>query len=377
MKMFSRWLMASALLALSATAQLQAQTRSSGLSVTLSSPPAILSATQDVTVDVTLTNFSAEPVQVLRWYTPLAPASTGLFNITRNGEPVDYVGALVKRGVPTSGDYLTIAAGASVTRAVELSALYDLSATGVYSIQYDVESMHTYRGALPRTALSADVSQRARGELQDLSSNTVAVTIMGSAARPSLEQSTSQAGRIDVTPAFAPAVSTVGCSNTQATQVTTALSSAETYAANGVSYLNAGTRGPRYTTWFGIYDAKRYATVRSHFLNISNAASTQPVQFDCSTCPAGPDADAYAYVFSNQPYKVFLCNAFWAAPNTGTDSRAGTIIHELSHFTVVAGTSDYAYGQTAARNLAVKKPARAIQNADSHEYFSENTPQQN
>jgi peptidyl-Lys metalloendopeptidase len=81
-------------------------------------------------------------------------------------------------------------------------------------------------------------------------------------------------------------------------------------------------------------------------------------------------------VFTNQPYKVYLCNAFWAAPNTGTDSRAGTIIHELSHFTVVAGTDDFAYGQTAARRLATKRPARAIMNADSHEYFSENTPRQ-
>ena len=59
---------------------------------------------------------------------------------------------------------------------------------------------------------------------------------------------------------------------------------------------------------------------------------------------------------------------------TGTDSKAGTLIHELTHFTVVAGTSDYAYGQSAAASLAISSPAKAIKNADSHEYFAENTP---
>jgi peptidyl-Lys metalloendopeptidase len=41
---------------------------------------------------------------------------------------------------------------------------------------------------------------------------------------------------------------------------------------------------------------------------------------------------------------------------------------------VVAGTDDVVYGQTGAKNLANSNPGQAIQNADSHEYFAENTP---
>jgi len=48
----------------------------------------------------------------------------------------------------------------------------------------------------------------------------------------------------------------------------------------------------------------------------------------------------------------------------------------MSHFTVVAGTDDLAYGQTAAKALATSDPGSAIRNADSHEYFAENTPSQ-
>jgi hypothetical protein len=37
----------------------------------------------------------------------------------------------------------------------------------------------------------------------------------------------------------------------------------------------------------------------------------------------------------------------------------------------VASTDDDAYGQTAARALAISNPAHAIMNADNHEYFAE------
>jgi len=73
---------------------------------------------------------------------------------------------------------------------------------------------------------------------------------------------------------------------------------------------------------------------------------------------------------------VYLCGAFWYAPNTGTDSKAGTLIHESSHFTAHGGTRDWAYGQAACKNLAITYPDRAINNADSHEYFAENYPYQ-
>jgi peptidyl-Lys metalloendopeptidase len=46
----------------------------------------------------------------------------------------------------------------------------------------------------------------------------------------------------------------------------------------------------------------------------------------------------------------------------------------MSHFDIVAGTDDVVYGKTGAMNLASSDPNLAITNADSHEYFAENTP---
>jgi peptidyl-Lys metalloendopeptidase len=59
---------------------------------------------------------------------------------------------------------------------------------------------------------------------------------------------------------------------------------------------------------------------------------------------------------------------------TGTDSKGGTLVHEMSHFNVVASTDDWVYGQSGAASLAINNPSQAIDNADSHEYFGENTP---
>ena len=145
------------------------------------------------------------------------------------------------------------------------------------------------------------------------------------------------------------------------------------YADAAVSYLAATPSATaRYTTWFGTFSNANWNTVKSHFASIKDVYDTKPLVFDCSCSKK----NTYAYVYSSQPYKIYLCGAFWSAPMTGTDSKGGTLVHETSHFTAVAGTSDDAYGQSAAKSLALSNPAQAIMNADSHEYFAENTPAQ-
>ena len=104
------------------------------------------------------------------------------------------------------------------------------------------------------------------------------------------------------------------------------------------------------------------------FDKIADALDTKPITFN-----AGCNEDCYAFVYPTKPYEIFLCNQFWTAPDTGTDSKFGTLIHEMSHFYVVAGTDDHVYGQTACLSLAETDAVLAVDNADSHEYFAEGT----
>ena len=54
----------------------------------------------------------------------------------------------------------------------------------------------------------------------------------------------------------------------------------------------------------------------------------------------------------------------------------GRVQFQASHFTANGGTKDFAYGQSAANQLAQSDPDKAVFNADNHEYFAENTPAQ-
>jgi len=79
----------------------------------------------------------------------------------------------------------------------------------------------------------------------------------------------------------------------------------------------------------------------------------------------------FAYVHPHDPKKIFLGGAFANAPDMGSNSKAGTLAHEMSHFTVIAGTEDYAYGEKDCHALALADPERALNNADNYEFFLE------
>jgi peptidyl-Lys metalloendopeptidase len=164
---------------------------------------------------------------------------------------------------------------------------------------------------------------------------------------------------------------TGNCTSTEKSQLASAVTAATNYATESNGYLAGTPRSTqRFVKWFGAYSSSHWNTAHTHYSNEENAFRTKPLTLDCSCS----DGNTYAYVYPNQPYKIYLCGAFWSAPMTGTDSKGGTLVHEMSHFTVVAGTDDWAYGQTAAANLARTNPTRALDNADNHEYFAENNP---
>jgi peptidyl-Lys metalloendopeptidase len=332
-----------------ARAQEAAAETLAGAIVNLSADQASFVAADDAILHMTITNLTRYPIKMLKWLTPVDGVEGPLLTVTRDGEPVAYIGKLVKRAAPTEQDYILLAAGESLTWDVNLSTYYDLSTSGNYVVQYNVTSTDLYGGQ----------SQNA----DPLTSNMLELSIEGR-AKPVLQEVLPQA--VSGTNSF------IGCSASRQTDLISARNAASIYANEAVSYFSANMQGLRYITWFGVYNASRYSTVSSHFTAIRSAVDTaMPMTFDCSTCT---EPNTYAYVFPNSPYKIYLCGAFWGAPMTGTDSKAGTLIHEISHFTVVADTNDYAYGQTAAKALAISNPANAIMNADSHEYFSENTP---
>lgn len=166
------------------------------------------------------------------------------------------------------------------------------------------------------------------------------------------------------------------CSTAEQSAVATAFVDAASYSSTAVSYFSNNRSGARFTKWFGAYSATRWSHVRDVYAALVTAFTTASLTAVCNdvTCGVG---GAFAYVYpSDLTRTIYLCQVFLdvATPSTGTDSRAGTLIHEFTHFIALAppGTQDHAYGQTAAMNLATTDPTSAIDNADNYEYFAEN-----
>jgi peptidyl-Lys metalloendopeptidase len=287
--------------------------------------------------DVTITNTSDHEVQLLSWYVPNTELQEPLFQVTRDGQAVRYIGPRYKRAQPDASDYVTLAPGASLSRSVDLATFYDLSATGNYTIELAIDDA------------------KLRGQQGIITSSTVDAHISGrSPAKPQR-----------------PAKDT--CTSIQHDQINAAFPIAGQYAADARDYLTAApSPTQRYTTWFGAFSSAGWDTAHTHFDSIATAFATQQFTFDCSC----KQKNVYAYVNPNQPYVITLCGAFWPAPTSGTDSKAGTLVHETSHFVTTASTNDWAYGKTACMSLAQSDPTKALDNADSHEYFAENTPAQ-
>lgn len=317
----------------------------SALDVRLSAATPVLQGDVDVVVTVSVTNTSRHPVHLLRWQLPSAELEGALFRITRDGERVAYTGPLVKRTAPDAADRLRVDPGATLQYQVELTGAYDLSRSGRYAIEYASRGTHGASAATLRSdPLYLWLEARS-----------------GAAAKAPAPP-----------PAAGGSISYTGnCSASQQTALQQAVTAATSYANGATSYLGGTPSATqRYVKWFGNFSNAGWDTAKAHFSNTASAFSTQALTLDCKC----KKQNVYAYVYPTQPYKIYVCGAFWAAPLTGTDSRAGTLIHEMTHFNVVAGTDDWAYGQTAAASLALTDPAKALDNADSHEYFAENTP---
>lgn len=105
---------------------------------------------------------------------------------------------------------------------------------------------------------------------------------------------------------------------------------------------------------------------------VRGTAANAPKNLNLST--------TFAWVRPSDPSKIYLADLFWTASAKGVDSRVGTLLHEISHFTSIGGTKDFfstylsgapVYGKTDSHALAVANPALALKHADSFEYWGE------
>lgn len=318
-----------------------------GLEVDLESVKASYSADDKVIVKITYTNKTDQDINLLVWGTALESVVTHDFlKVVYDGEELPYIGIHAKRLPPTQSSYRLIAAGASVSGQVDLSSSYDIVAKGQYSVAYADHEL--------------TVDGQARKSQAGIVLNITEDRIARVFKREPIIQST--------------------CNATQRAQIEQALTIAERIAQTAARDLSAAPidlrpNARRYLEWFGAYTPGRYDSVSRGMSRIASALSNNRIGFDCA-CDIDNRDRVFAFVFKNDPFNMNVCPVFFRVAPSGTDSRSGTIVHEISHFTVVADSDDFssALDQRGSRALAINNPSSAIRNANAFEYFAENTP---
>jgi hypothetical protein len=124
-----------------------------------------------------------------------------------------------------------------------------------------------------------------------------------------------------------------------------------------------------FAVWFGTTDERAREMIFERAERLLKINDAYAVRNFHRAVPSRPGI--FAFVHPTDPTKVFLDRQFVLAPALGTNSRAGTITHEMSHFTIAGGTKDHAYGTDKCRALAKTNPALALTNADNFEYYVE------
>jgi peptidyl-Lys metalloendopeptidase len=227
MNLFSRWIGA---VALAACASGALAASGEGLMVRLSTAAPVLRGDVDVMVNVTVTNTTRSAINVLRWELPAQRHQSPLFRISRDGQAVAYLGALVKRAEPTATDYVRIEPGTTLSYDVELTSGYDLAQSGTYTIEY------TSMGATAAGMVALQSAAPAYLWLESRSGRG-AVTAAQTGKDPAL------AGSI---------VYTGGCTASQQAALATSVTDAANYATAAVSYFASSKYATaRYVKWFG------------------------------------------------------------------------------------------------------------------------------
>ncbi len=337
-----------------------------------------------IPIQFTVTNETDKDVQFLKWGTPLEGVISNLFAIYCDGTKVAYDGILVKYGNPAPDDYVTLRASESISNEVNLADYYDIHSSGDYQLEIRSDIQDCYTVSQGEDTSPRPLSQH---ESYKLSKQKVSFKVVGEGTPRETVAGKQRAKEAQIAPQMAKAQplamfkasgpqpplspNIVGGTSAQQEEMKQVHQAANVYTWGCIQALNAvqSAQNTNYVTWFGSYDASRFSTVKTNYQQILNVLGSQQITYDL-TKSGCPSSSTYAYTYKGSR-TVYMCNGYFNAPFCGQDSKVGTTIHELSH--AVAYTDDNVYGRTSCKNLANTNPAKAIENADSYEYFAETT----
>lgn len=326
---------------------------------------------ENVIVDFEIKNNTGKDLFVLIWNTPLEGlVSDSVKIIGKRNKKIEYDGIMIKRGEPTFEDFILIRNGESKKQKVNLSEAYDLSNQDEYTLELNPENLvilptstNINKGfiALEKFISTFDKVSNKVSSFK-INENTGKKLTIGQLNRIDSKKKEDE-NDIGFTTSGLKDPKFVGGTDSQRAKAKTAHSNGYAYVKKSLEILD---NDAPYKTWFGEHTTTRFNKVKSTYKKIKDRMEATDFTYNFNGSSCGPSVYAYT---TKGGSTIWLCTKFDAAPETGLDSKAGTIVHEHSHAS--ADTDDFKYGVKDAKQLAKDDPDKAIKNADNFEYYSE------
>ena len=332
--------------------------------------PSVQEVGNEVTCQVVITNNHNADYYLLKRDTPLDDLTSHMFLVKNNENyDVNYDGFFFKLAKPTADDYVRVLGHSSVASTVVLSKAYSFYDPSIYSMKLHTQLLYT------DSPYSAPLSQY-------LTSNTRHMFLLSSDQEPLWTEPENlrrkQALLQDISDSYFPAYAQAGYKSPtfagawpddQKIATETAYNLA--YSAAPESVKDITERPPLYKQWFGESSSTRQDKVKGVYNSITDAMNNHAYELDYYGDHCKPsEKKKFAYTAFDWRTIVF-CYAYFHAKDTGCDSKAGTIIHEMSHSAGHTVDVPGYYGANQCEKLAKNDPDTAVTNADNYEYFSE------
>lgn len=248
--------------------------------------------------------------------------------------------------------FVKIAAGASLEATVDIAEIFDLSASGKYTVS--TKRIHS----------TGHKNQASITGATRFNSNELTIDVDAKEAAKVKRAMNSLSERTQVTNT---------CSSQQQI-ISSALSTCASMAQNAAQAAQGGDAS-KFQEYFLQSSAGARQQVASRFQSVAQECSSETsgaTTYYCSDPYGQCQSNYIAYTFPAQNI-VVMCPYFWRIPAIGSSchqqDQAYIPVHEFTHASGVVSppTGDSAYGYENIRRLS---PAQALQNADTYGLYA-------
>ena len=313
-------------------------------------------------------NLAIDDFYLLKRNTPLEGLLSPFIAVKHNDDStnvLEYEGPYVYQAPLTLDDFILINAGESIKTIIQVNDAFSFSFDDVYSIEYTGSLYYLPKN---RMEMEVGIGNIINVELNEISfSKSVSIELEGvsSFAAPIQFREEIEVKEEDI-------VHVESCSSAGFIGGTGGERENTTKAHRELceGAINAEDRVRKdrlYKTWFGRYSRRRASRVREVYWDIETGLYYHNVSYYIRPSRCRSNWYAYTYYGSDT---VYLCDAYFQEPvycRTDGNSMEGTLVQMWSY--AIGYTRNYAYGERNVKKLAKRYPWKAVNNADTYDFY--------